>query len=550
VVDLLIVTALTEEAQVVTAVLSHVAEKVMGDGDLQLYKYRSGTGHLYCVGAVSAHQMGAVGMGVFAAPLLKELCPTRAALIGIAAAVNAFEVSLGDVPFADQVVSYDDIVVQDGVLTFRSQGFQVESAMLTAAGKLHTSIETYQPWQDACQATIPTVVKTLNQLRRRQINPPQNTGGPHLLIGGVAGGPFLIRDKDFRDKLQKEPTELPAHTTICISAPLHPKLVSVEMESNGFMRAAHTHGVPAIVLKGISDNGDKLKANLENETGGYYRAYACSNATLAALHILQCCLTDKSPSHRKPSVSPLEELGTLADPNALDEGVRGFYLEAATKWADMVAVGSWPAWTQNLVQAMPRISVAQYDALHDASQWLTARYWPADGGKHLGDAFENFLAVLTDFIRVFDKHCESDQAGTSLRLQQFYKIHPFDFEQRQALLAEHEFYRDLIGDLVLELSRAANLVFRRIRDHVDPGFRLDIGEVIVSTPYRYDFSYEVVKPKYIAAEEILPRPYKMLDLFLLERAERDVSFGVGKDTSDPAFLRHQERRREADAEDV
>ena len=86
VIDLLILTALTEEAQVVTAVLDQVATKVEGDGQVRLYDYSAGAGRSYRIGAVSAHQMGAVGMGVFAAPLLKNLRPRSAALVGIAAA--------------------------------------------------------------------------------------------------------------------------------------------------------------------------------------------------------------------------------------------------------------------------------------------------------------------------------------------------------------------------------------------------------------------------------------------------------------------------------
>lgn len=59
------------------------------------------------------------------------------------------------------------------------------------------------------------------------------------------------------------------------------------MESHGFMRAAHEHHVKAIVIKGISDAGDAEKEAIEKVTGGFYRAFACSNSTLAVLHILE-----------------------------------------------------------------------------------------------------------------------------------------------------------------------------------------------------------------------------------------------------------------------
>lgn len=58
------------------------------------------------------------------------------------------------------------------------------------------------------------------------------------------------------------------------------------MESSGFMAAAQHAEVPATVIKGISDVGDRAKAKLEQETGGFFRVFACCNAALAALHIL------------------------------------------------------------------------------------------------------------------------------------------------------------------------------------------------------------------------------------------------------------------------
>ena len=52
------------------------------------------------------------------------------------------------------------------------------------------------------------------------------------------------------------------------------------------MAAAHEAGVPATVIKGVSDDGDEGKADLEQKTGGFYRVFACSNAVLAAVHVL------------------------------------------------------------------------------------------------------------------------------------------------------------------------------------------------------------------------------------------------------------------------
>jgi nucleoside phosphorylase len=292
-IDLLLVTALTEEQQVVVSVLdSFVGARVdrTDRADRRMYRVLAKGQQWIRVGVVSAHQMGAVSLGIFVAPLLKELRPKRAILVGIAAAVDTSEVGLGDVPFGTQVLSYDDIAVESGVLIFRSEGFQADPTMRRWVGALRTSRGLYVEWQRDCSRTIRRVVKSVNLMRRQPIVPPTRIVRPHLIAGIVAGGPFLLRDRGMREALTKS-MALPAHNRIKVAAPLHPKLLSAEMEAHGFMRAAHEAGIPAAVFKGISDIGDKDKARLERETGGFYRAYACSNAVLAVIHAIHLNVT-------------------------------------------------------------------------------------------------------------------------------------------------------------------------------------------------------------------------------------------------------------------
>ncbi|HEX7836388.1 MAG TPA: NB-ARC domain-containing protein, partial [Kofleriaceae bacterium] len=302
-IDLLVATALTEEAQVVSAVMSRVAKGRSTRGHVAVYEYPRGDGTTARVATASAHQMGAVNMGMFIAPLLKDLHPHSTALVGIAAAIDTGEVALGDVPFASQVLSYDDIAVEAGSLTFRTEGFPVDPAMRRAVGALRTSLASYQPWQEECLGLIDGVIKDVSQLRPRAVSHPGKVDRPHLVVGPIAGGPFLLRDRGFSESLQEHPRERELiGARITVAAPVHPKLVSAEMESHGFMRAAHEHGVPATVIKGISDVGDQEKAKLEKETGGFYRAFACSNAVLAALHILRH-VEPRNPGSR-PATNP------------------------------------------------------------------------------------------------------------------------------------------------------------------------------------------------------------------------------------------------------
>lgn len=298
--DLLIVTALTDEAQVVRAVLDTFAQPI-ADRPIRRYRYSRGDGSPLEIGIASAHQMGAVSMGVFAASLFENLKPRSTSLVGIAAAVDQSAVDLGDVPFSSHVIAYDDIAVEGGTLRFRTEGFQVDPLMRRAAGELRVSQESYAAWQEDCLRTIKPVLSALRKLRRQQVALYPVTNAPHLIVDVTAGGPFLLRDQDFRDSL-KDSRQLrtPLPNTIRVESPVHPKLVSAEMESHGFMRAAHEYGVPATVLKGISDLGDPNKRKLETDTGGFFRAYACSNAVVSLLHIVALRATLGSLPHVEP----------------------------------------------------------------------------------------------------------------------------------------------------------------------------------------------------------------------------------------------------------
>ena len=284
--DLLLLGALTEEYQVIASVLRQVARPMGEEGNALRYQYSRKDGTVLNLAVASPFRIGAVSLGVFVAPLLRELRPNRAALIGIAAAVDVSEVELGDVPCASQVLSLDDISVENSELCFRSEGSLTDAEVLRRIGRLRTLATEYEAWQRECETLIANVVEDVNRLRRHQIIVPDVFGPPHIVVGCVAGGPFLIRDAKFRESLRKS-GQRPKHGGIRLVSPAHPKLLSAEMEAHGFMRAAHEAGIPASVLKGISDVGDTAKRRLEKKTGGFYRAYACSNALLTLLHSLR-----------------------------------------------------------------------------------------------------------------------------------------------------------------------------------------------------------------------------------------------------------------------
>jgi nucleoside phosphorylase len=290
-IDLLIATALGEENRVVRAILGLKATaQTTRFNDAPVWDYVTSNGDCYRIASISAYNIGETSMAIATTDWLTALAPRFAVLVGIAAAVDTKGLQLGDVPFASEVIGYGDIAVEDHRFTYRPSGLVADERLKWAAGELCSDLAPYARWQQDCREVITAIVPTLNALSHNKLAlDEQLTCLPHLIIGVTGSGPFLLRDADFRDKLRKIPDHTPP--TIIggfdISGPIHPKLVSAEMDAYGFVKACHNKEIPASVIKGISDLGDSGKNALEAKSGGFFRAFACSNAVLALLHMLE-----------------------------------------------------------------------------------------------------------------------------------------------------------------------------------------------------------------------------------------------------------------------
>ena len=146
-VDILLLTALTEEQQVVEQVLQLRASYRGQAGEpperVNVYAYPPDADRPYHVATASIHQMGAVPMAAKAPRLLKAVRPEAAVLLGISATTVPGTIGLGDVPVASQVIEYDDIAAAQGEFTFRSDGYQVDPRLRDAAGALQADLGRY-----------------------------------------------------------------------------------------------------------------------------------------------------------------------------------------------------------------------------------------------------------------------------------------------------------------------------------------------------------------------------------------------------------------------
>jgi hypothetical protein len=162
-------------------------------------------------------------------------------------------------------------------------------------------------------------------------------------------------------------------------------------------------------------------------------------------------------------------------------------------------------------------------------------------------ALKNFARIAQDLVAVFKRHAvmsEDDDFIVRARVWTTEKFHrPFMVnsdssaveEARFAqVMADHRRHVDLVRDLALELTRAANLVIDRVREGLNTHYREKNGHVPVV--YWPDFKLEdwrsrprsptTMVVQYSREERDLAHPYPGLEEFLAQRVQRDLHFGA------------------------
>lgn len=171
------------------------------------------------------------------------------------------------------------------------------------------------------------------------------------------------------------------------------------------------------------------------------------------------------------------------------------------------------------------------ESLLGLRKWLLSRIWPKRYPT-LESSFLNFRLVLDDLHELFRSRAQAVHysSGAVLITAKFYEITEWDPPRYHKLLQEYNFHVDLIGDLVLELTRAANYVSDRVREYLFPGFRLEEGVILVDSGPYMDLKYISHRVEYREGERV-DVPYPGLDDFKAKRATRDYHFGVGPTTT-------------------
>lgn len=269
-------------------------------------------------------------------------------------------------------------------------------------------------------------------------------------------------------------------------------------------------------------NGPRGESSLTPETRDKYD-------NLILLCNIHHKMIDDQPSTY--SVQVLKEMKILHE-KGVRESLQNFdparqrdeelYATLIEDWMQYADIENWKAWTSYILSfGQPQLFVSSDEQLNNLAEWIFSRIWP-NRYLELEAAFENFLLVLHDFLQVFHKH--SERWGDKYQTTKFYRSREDDFYNE--LIEVYNFHVELVEDLMLELTRAANYICDRIRQFIDPIFRLKEGIILVSTGPTSSLSFDLVRTQYRGKERTL-RPYPGLEQFKLDRKNRDVNFGEG-----------------------
>jgi len=208
-----------------------------------------------------------------------------------------------------------------------------------------------------------------------------------------------------------------------------------------------------------------------------------------------------------------------------------------TKWSEFLQLQIMSDWISCLTTVSPYISVPIYEQLEKLTQWILTRDWKPEHILY-SDSFYKFRLILRDLLDVIMS--SSDAADREIyRVEKRYHKIEWNPEKYEKLANDYDFRVALIQDLASELCRATNYILDLFRKEIDPLFHIDTGRIYITTGMHEDLRYHFHVVRYKDDEKSIP--YKSLDQFKIDRKNRDISMGRGKDSNDPEFLEWNNR---------
>ena len=219
-----------------------------------------------------------------------------------------------------------------------------------------------------------------------------------------------------------------------------------------------------------------------------------------------------------------EKLVTYDEKKQKDDEIYADYVD---EWEEKLDLDDWKQWASTILfHGQPSLSIKMDKQLAELRDWLLSRIWPKRYPA-LEDAFTNFRIVLQDFQNQFHEHVVK-RGDEILQTEKFYKINEWNEERYNRLADQFHFHVALVEDLMLELTRAANYVCDKVREHLIHSYRLKEGVLLIEAgPFMPDLHHKTYRVEYHGDERIA-RPYPGLERFKEIRFSRDIYFGEKK----------------------
>lgn len=211
-----------------------------------------------------------------------------------------------------------------------------------------------------------------------------------------------------------------------------------------------------------------------------------------------------------------------------DDEIYAHYIE---KWIELAHVDTWEAWSSWVLgSGQPHIAISNITQLQELNKWILNRVWPKRYPE-LEASFHNFRLILNDFTEIFLKYAEkvgdkNDEDPWYWTEKIYKRVEYSDREAYEELSRKFDFHVDLVMDLMLELTRAANRICDQIRISLSPSFRINEGVLLVQHGPYMDMSFITSRIEYLTDSEE-DYKYPGLRKFMEIRNKRDRSFGEG-----------------------
>lgn len=202
------------------------------------------------------------------------------------------------------------------------------------------------------------------------------------------------------------------------------------------------------------------------------------------------------------------------------------YASIVDEWGRLAHLDKWLGWSSRVLSfGQPSMSKMMSEDLTTLRRWLMNRIWPARHAE-LENAFQNFRFVLEDFHLSFLEHAVP-LGDDVLITEKFYQIQEWNPERYEKLAARYNHHVDLVEDLMLELSRAANLICDEVRRSLRHSFRMSEGHLTIQYGPVGVLEFREAVVQYSTTERTERFPYDTLENFMFCRADRDFHFGTG-----------------------